>query len=65
MSVAMGPTVGHIQGNSVVQPCGGMSMTGVYGTLTTKSIGDVFCELINQGLTQDDFLCDIGAGLGG
>ena len=44
---------------------GGMGTSGVYGTLTYWSLADVFCELIRLGMTQQDVLCDAGAGLGG
>lgn len=51
-----------------VQPIGESGVIGdggVYGTLTTCSLAQVFCKMVELGLTTDDVLCDIGAGLGG
>ena len=44
---------------------GGLHGEGTYGTLTAFSLADIYIEMIKYGITTDDVICDLGAGLGG
>ena len=44
---------------------GGTGIEGLYGTMTTSELVEVFAALKKHGMDVGDTFCDIGAGLGG